>query len=541
MLFQILKSIPDTSNSPNLLIEKESEMAREMKYWWTVLILVLASGCVNATETPPIPLVSLSADPSIEQASLESFDGLTKSELWHDIDELDYWALPFNPPTEYYQSVDQMSAATLRASLHEIIDDHSVFYYSHYSLPQSNSHKIDTWDIIMLADGHPEDTSQVIDLYLNNTFGRQYKGPQTDPRYDREHSWPKSLGFKKDTKKNPAYSDCHHLFAAYSSYNSSRSNNPYGEDDINATARRMTMENLGRGGSLTDEPYTSNYSFDDSWQTWIGRRGDVARAMFYMDVRYEGEVIGNVGEPDLVLTNDVNKITIRNDAWKTGAKGYMGILDVLLKWHEQDPVDDLERRRNTVVYLFQENRNPFIDHPEWVNIVFGGGSITPPQIVPVVWINEIHYDNAGTDHDEFVEIAGTAGLDLAGWRLIAYNGNGGRAYASVALSGTMPDLSNGLGVMGVNFPNMQNGSPDGIALVDSSGQLVQFISYEGSFTATDGIADDQVSEDIGTSENSSTSIGYSLQLTGQGRRYSDFTWQQPSTATKGQINNGQSF
>lgn len=165
----------------------------------------------------------------------------------------------------------------------------------------------------------------------------------------------------------------------------------------------------------------------------------------------------------------------------------------------------------------------------------------PPKIVPVVWINEIHYDNAGTDHDEFVEIAGTAGLDLAGWRLIAYNGNGGRAYASVAFSGTMGDLSNGLGVMAVNFPNMQNGSPDGIALVDSSGQLVQFISYEGSFTATDGIADDQVSEDIGTSENSSTSIGYSLQLTGQGRRYSDFTWQQPSTATKGQINNGQSF
>ena len=170
-----------------------------------------------------------------------------------------------------------------------------------------------------------------------------------DPRYDREHSWPKSRGFKKDTKKNPAYSDCRHLYAAYSSYNSSRSNKPYGEHAANAAARRMTMENLGRGGSLTDEPCTSNYSFDSCWQAWIGRRGDVPRAMFYMDVRYEDEVTGNVGAPDLVLTNDANEIRIRDDAWKAGAKRYMGMLNVLLKWQEQDMVDDVEREDVPVV------------------------------------------------------------------------------------------------------------------------------------------------------------------------------------------------
>ena len=107
------------------------------------------------------------------------------------------------------------------------------------------------------------------------------------------------------TTRNPAYSDCHHLFAAYSSYNGSRSNKPYGEREMDAERRRTTIENLNRGGSLTNEPYTSNYSFSDVWQTWIGRRGDVARAMFYMDVRYEGDTHDGTGEPNLVLTDTI--------------------------------------------------------------------------------------------------------------------------------------------------------------------------------------------------------------------------------------------
>lgn len=516
-------------------------MKRKSTILQTAVCLVLASGCVSAEETALIPQVGIVADPAAEQVSLDSFNGLTPTQIWNELDQLDYWAIPLAPPEGYYHSVDLTTAASLRTTLHEIIDDHTVFDYTHGSIPGQANHKVDVWDILVLADAHPEHPDQVIDLYLNNTFNRQYKGPKTDPRYDREHSWPKSLGFKKDTKRNPAYSDCHHLFAAYSSYNSTRSNKPYGEGEVNADARRVTIENTGRGGSLTDEPYTSNYTFDDCWQTWIGRRGDAARAMFYMDVRYEGEVIGNVGEPDLILTNDAEQITERNDAWETGDKGYMGFLDVLLKWHRQDPVDDMERRRNTVVYLFQGNRNPFIDHPEWADAIFGGGTIAPAAAGQNAWINEFHYDNAQADQDEFVEIAGTAGLDLTGWRVIGYNGSGGRAYASVALSGSIPELSSGLGVAAFDFPRLQNGAPDGIALVDAAGQLVQFLSYEGSFTATDEAAEDQVSEDVGVSETGSTPVGHSLQLSGQGRQYSDFAWRPPAATTKGRINNGQAF
>lgn len=306
---------------------------------------------------------------------------------------------------------------------------------------------------------------------------------------------------------------------------------------MDSERRRTTIENLNRGGSLTNEPYSSNYSFRDVWQTWIGRRGDVARAMFYMDVRYEGETLDGTGEPNLVLTDTIENISQR-DVWETGGQAYMGLLSVLLRWHEQDPVDDMERRRNTIIYLFQGNRNPFIDHPEWVATVFGAGG---QENDGIVWINEFHYDNQGTDSDEFVEIAGTADLDLTGWQLIGYNGNGGRTYSTITLSGNIPDMSRGFGVLSFDFPQLQNGAPDGIALVHSSGRLIQFLSYEGGFTATDNVAEGVVSNQIDVSENSGTPSGHSLQLTGRGRQYNDFRWQQPSQSTRGALNTGQVF
>ncbi len=84
--------------------------------------------------------------------------------------------------------------------------------------------------------------------------------------------------------------------------------------------------------------------------------------MFYMAIRYEG----GENEADLLLVDDISRVVAIDNAWKNGTDAYMGMLSTLLQWHIQDPVDDLERRRNSVVYLFQGNRNPFIDHPEWV-------------------------------------------------------------------------------------------------------------------------------------------------------------------------------
>jgi endonuclease I len=77
-------------------------------------------------------------------------------------------------------------------------------------------------------------------------------------------------------------------------------------------------------------------------------------------------------EPDLELTSDRSEqATYCKQCYSSGGTAYMGLLDVLLEWHAVDPVDNHERRRNTVVYLFQGNRNPFVDHPEWVEDIFG--------------------------------------------------------------------------------------------------------------------------------------------------------------------------
>ena len=104
---------------------------------------------------------------------------------------------------------------------------------------------------------------------------------------------------------------------------------------------------------------------------WNGRKGDVARAMFYMAVRYEGgeHSITGASEPDLELTDDENLIRQSNTG-KNEKRGFMGRLSVLLSWHYSDPVDDIERRRNDVVFEYQGNRNPFIDNPHWVRYIF---------------------------------------------------------------------------------------------------------------------------------------------------------------------------
>lgn len=159
-----------------------------------------------------------------------------------------------------------------------------------------------------------------------------------------------------------------------------------------------------------------------------------------------------------------------------------------------------------------------------------------------VFINEIHYDNMGVDSNEAVEIAGPAGTNLSGWSIVLYNGTDGLSYNTSTLSGTLLDLCQGYGMITVNYPTngIQNG-PDGIALVDNNSLVIQFLSYEGSFTATDGPASGMTSTDMGVSESGTTALGESLQLFGTGTDYEDFTWQGPIANTFGDCNTDQTF
>ncbi len=160
-----------------------------------------------------------------------------------------------------------------------------------------------------------------------------------------------------------------------------------------------------------------------------------------------------------------------------------------------------------------------------------------------VFINEIHYDNASTDTGEFVEVAGPAGTDLTGWSVVLYNGSATvRApYATLALSGTLADQTAGYGFLALDGPGsgIQNGAPDGLALVDDSGAVVQFLSYEGSFAAVSGPAAGLASFDIDAEETSDTPAGFSLQYTGSDAE--DGIWQAPQAETRGAPNTGQSL
>lgn len=153
--------------------------------------------------------------------------------------------------------------------------------------------------------------------------------------------------------------------------------------------------------------------------------------------------------------------------------------------------------------------------------------------LPAVRISEIHYDNTGTDAGEAIEVWGPAGMDVTGWRIYLYNGNGGATYEPTrTLAGAFPATCGARGVLVQNYPvnGIQNGDPDGIALVDASGAVVEFLSYEGTFAGVGGPANGLTSIDIGVSETSTTPVGHSLARSGSG------VWTGPSANTFGACN-----
>jgi hypothetical protein len=160
-----------------------------------------------------------------------------------------------------------------------------------------------------------------------------------------------------------------------------------------------------------------------------------------------------------------------------------------------------------------------------------------------LWINEFHYDNDGGDVNEGVEIAGKAGIDLSNYTIYAYNGSNGEVYDTEELSGIIPNENNsGYGAVWFAISLLQNGAPDGLALVkDNPEEVLYFISYEGSFTGVGGPADGMISSDTGVSESGSDPVDYSLQLKGTGSYYYDFTWTAPSLYSHGKINDGQNI
>jgi len=163
----------------------------------------------------------------------------------------------------------------------------------------------------------------------------------------------------------------------------------------------------------------------------------------------------------------------------------------------------------------------------------------------VLFINEIHYDNVGTDQGEFIEVAGTAGLNLAGYSLVLYNGaNPANAvvYNTLNLSGVIPDEGNGTGALAFFYPvnGIQNGPNDGVALVQGT-TVLELLSYEGSFVAGDGPAAGMMAIDMGVAQEPAPAIGLTLQRVGSGSTPAAFTWTGPVADSPGFLNANQNF
>ncbi len=251
----------------------------------------------------------------------------------------------------YYATVDAGSPSTLRSTLHEVIDDHTRIPYT--------ASVTDTWDVLELADEDPLVGTRILDVYKNSSYAKTGGGPGL---YNREHTWPNSLGFPNDGPANSAFTDTHMLMLSDVGHNAARGNLPFGT--CASGEAFATVAYFGQGG-----PGHDNLRCSGLWQVWDALRGNVARAILYMDIRYEGGVHGVTGfaEPDLRLTDIPSLIA---PSGGNASVAYMGLLATLLQWHAQDPPDEREQMRNAVIQSFQGNRNPFVDHPEWAACLY---------------------------------------------------------------------------------------------------------------------------------------------------------------------------
>lgn len=268
--------------------------------------------------------------------------------------------------TGYYSKVNTSSASQLRCTLHQTIRGHTAYPYS--------ASTTDVWDILEIADEDPNNAGRILDVYKNRSFAKvtDRAGTGTGVTYNREHTWPNSLGFGSATGSlglpNAPYTDTHMLYLSDTVYNADRGNKPYANCTLSSgCGERATEANNGFGGGTGVYPGNSNWvrspdGNSGSFEVWGHRKGDIARAILYMAVRYEGgsDVVTGQSEPDLELTDNRALIQITS-----ASPAYMGLLSTLLQWHQADPPDALERDRNEVIFSFQGNRNPFIDHPEW--------------------------------------------------------------------------------------------------------------------------------------------------------------------------------
>lgn len=250
-------------------------------------------------------------------------------------------------PAGYYEPANGLAAGELKQALNQIIRrDHRYGLSQHTVIPYASllGPLRELWR-------DPAASSNIILVYSSSSVDAYSSA------WNREHLWPRSRG--NTDQAGPDDSDLFHVVPSDGQVNALRGSLYFDISDVN-DAKYV----IGAGASAPQVSYDS-----DSWQPPANQRGDIARALFYMDVRYNGTE---------TATSDLDLVSFA----PSGAQ--MARLNTLLLWNAEDPPDDAERSRNDTIYsAYQGNRNPFIDHPEYATAIWGSGLPGDSQGVPL--------------------------------------------------------------------------------------------------------------------------------------------------------------
>jgi len=241
-------------------------------------------------------------------------------------------------PANYYNSANGLTGNQLKVALHNIIKGHTSISYSQlWNAFWSTDNKGNgvVWDMYSdRPNGNPPYT-----YYLGQDQCGNYNSE--GDCYNREHSWPQSWFNEQTTPR----SDLHHIFPTDGFVNGKRANYPFGE----VRSATWTSQNGSKLGTCKTPGYSGTV-----FEPIDEYKGDFARALMYMSVRYYLED-GSWSSSDMTNKSEIKKWAI----------------DMLLRWNEQDPVSEKEKLRNEVIYNdYQHNRNPFIDHPEYARMIW---------------------------------------------------------------------------------------------------------------------------------------------------------------------------
>ncbi len=242
------------------------------------------------------------------------------------------------PPPGYYDAAGVLTGKELQQALHDIIDGHTAITYSEiWGCFRSTDAKPDSsvWDIYSDVPGGTPPYSYTFTVNRCGTYSRE------GDCYNREHLFPKSWFGDAD----PMVTDLFHIFPTDGWVNNKRGNLPFGE----TSAPKWTSLNGSKVGPCSWPGYAS-----DIFEPIDEYKGDLARTMMYMAVRYYNEDRNWPGSPMV-----------------TGAEPRPWARDMLLSWHWRDSVSLKEIQRNEAVFIIQKNRNPFIDDPLFAEKIWG--------------------------------------------------------------------------------------------------------------------------------------------------------------------------